>query len=404
MHPTHLQSVGGPSRKARFPRNSVDGTQRLSASNRTPREINRNLVLNLIRSNENISRADLARLCGLPRSTISIIVDQLIADRWVVAGTLGHLPRGRRPTYLRLNSSRSVLALDIHPAQTTLAIADLDGRIVMQRVIELPSDAKRGVKTLIAEVMRMIVADPERTFSGIGVCLPGRADLNLKKLIFAPNLHWPVLAIKDQIERATGLPVEIDNVANACAIAEVWASSPEQMRNLIVVNVAEGIGTGIFMGGQLVRGENGMAGEFGHVQLDPKGEMCACGAQGCWETLASNRAAIRYYQEFSGNPTPPSFDGLLRLAQNGDKTALRALRKQCVALGRGLRMLATGLAPKEIVLVGDITALWHELGGIVQAEFALHPLHAVPTLRPAKDASLARLRGAVAIVLYTHAV
>src|ERR1700735_4393003 len=101
VSPTHLTSIDRPSHKSRLPHHSADGAQRLSASNRTPREINRNLVLNLIRSNENISRADLARLCGLPRSTISIIVEQLIADRWVVAGTLGHLPRGRRPTYLR---------------------------------------------------------------------------------------------------------------------------------------------------------------------------------------------------------------------------------------------------------------------------------------------------------------
>jgi predicted NBD/HSP70 family sugar kinase len=404
VHPTYLPSIGVTLGKGRVTPNPAEGVQRLSASNRTPREINRNLVLNLIRSNEDISRADLARLCGLPRSTISIIVEQLIADRWVVAGPRGHLPRGRSPTYLRLNPSRSVLALDIHPTQTTLAIADLDGRIVMQRILELPGDPKRSLKALIAGVKSMLKAGPERTFSGIGVCLPGRADLNLKKLIFAPNLQWPVLSIKDQMERATGLPVEIDNVANACAIAEVWAGSSEHTRNLIVVNVAEGIGTGLFLGGQLVRGENGMAGEFGHVQLDPKGEICACGAHGCWETLASNRAAIRYYQQFSGNSMPPSFDGLLRLAQNGDKPALRALQKQCIALGRGLRMLATGLAPREIVLVGDITALWHQLGDIVQAEFALHPLNVTPILRPAKDASLARLHGAVAIVLYAHTV
>lgn len=404
MHPTYLPAVGGRIRTPHSPHSPGEGAQRLSASNRTPRDINRNLVLNLIRSNEHISRADLARLCGLPRSTMSIIVEQLIADRWVVVGPLGHLPRGRRPTYLRLNSSRSVLALDIHPTQTTLAVADLDGRIVIQRVIDVPSDAKRGLKSLIAEVKRMLEADPGRTFSGIGICLPGRADLDLRKLIFAPNLQWPARGIKDQMEKVTGLPVEIDNVANACAIAEVWAGSIEKTRNLVVVNVAEGVGTGLFLGGQLVRGESGIAGEFGHVQLDPHGEVCACGAQGCWETLASNRAALRYYQEFSGDAIAPSFESLLRLAQDGDKHALRALRKQCVALGRGLRMLASGLAPREIVLVGDITALWHQLGGIVQAEFALHPLNVVPTLRPAKDASLARLRGAVAIVLYTHAV
>jgi len=379
--------------------------KRLSASNRTPREINRNLILDLIRRNENISRADLARLSELPRSTISIIVEQLIADRWIVEGSTGQLPRGRRPTYLRLNASRSVLALDIHPTQTTLAIADLDGRIAFQQVIELPQAPKKSLKALLTSVTRLMHANPERSFSGVGVCLPGRPDIHFNELIFAPNIPFPIADIKAQLQQATGLPVEIDNVANACTIAEVWASDPGKKRNLVVVNVAEGIGTGIFMGGQLVRGENGMAGEFGHIQLEPRGELCACGARGCWETLASNRAAIRYYRQFAKrNAAPPTFDALMRLAQTGDKSATRALEKMCVELGRGLRMLATALAPKEIVIVGDITALWHQLGSLIQAEFARHPLGPLPALRPATDGSTARLRGAVAIVLYAHAV
>lgn len=382
----------------------TNGEERLSASNRTPREINRNLILNLIRRNENISRADLARVCGLPRSTISIIVEQLMKDGWVIEGSVGQLPRGRRPTYLQLNTSRSVLAIDIHPTQTTLAIADLDGRIAVQQVVELPDDPKNDLKTLLAAVKRMIAANPDRIFSGIGVCLPGRPDANLNKLIFAPNLRFPVQGIKERLHKATGLPVEIDNVANACTIAEVWASGPGQKRNLVVVNVSEGIGTGIFMAGQLVRGENGMAGEFGHVQLEPRGEICACGAQGCWETLASNRAGVRYYQQLSGNAVAPSFEGLLRMAQNGDKHAEKALQKMSVELGRGMRMLATSLAPKEIIVVGDITSMWHRFGSVVQEEFARHTLHGLPTLRPANDGGLTRLRGAVAIVLYAHSV
>lgn len=384
---------------------AAKGDQRLSASNKTPREINRNLILNLVRRNENISRADLARICELPRSTISIIVEQLIDDGWVVEGSTGKVPRGRRPTYLRLNSSRSVLAVDIHPTHATVAVADLDGRIALQQMVELPSDdPKKGLKTLLAAVTRLIETNPERSFSGVGVCMPGRPDLGLNKMIFAPNVHWPVMRIKEQLHKATGLPVEIDNVANACTIAEVWASGPGQKRNLVVVNVAEGIGTGIFMGGQLLRGENGMAGEFGHVQLEPKGDVCACGAQGCWETLASNRAAVRYYQRFAGMSAAPSFEGLLRLAQDGDKNAIKALEKMAAELGRGLRMLATSLAPKEIVVVGDVTALWHRLGSIVQEEFARNALHGVPVLRTATDGGLTRLRGAVAIVLYAHAV
>ncbi|MEO6923310.1 MAG: ROK family transcriptional regulator [Bryocella sp.] len=392
-----------PARQAGQPV-AVESEHRLSASNRTPREINRNLILNLIRHNENISRADLARLCGLPRSTISIIVEQLMQDRWVVEGSVGQLPRGRRPTYLQLNSSRCVLAIDIHPTQTTLGIADLDGRIAVQKVVEMPGDPKKGMKTLLVAVKRMIAANPERSFSGIGVCIPGRANLRLDKLIFAPNLRFPILGIKNQLQKATGLPVSIDNVANACAIAEVWSSGPGKKRNLVVLNVSEGIGTGIFMSGQLLRGEDGTAGEFGHVQLEPNGLLCACGARGCWETLASNRAGLRYYQEFSGCTVVPSFEGLIRLSKDGDDNAKKALTKMSVELGRGMRMVATALAPKEIIVVGDITTMWHELGSVVMSELSRHTLHSLPIVRPATDRGLARLRGAVAIVLYEHSV
>lgn len=379
-------------------------TARLSASNRTPREINRNLVLNVIRQSDNVSRADLSRLCKLTRSTISIIVDQLIEEGWIVEGRVGYLPRGRRPTYLQLNTARSVLAIDIHPTQTTMGIADLDGRISVQQIVELPSDPKLRLKALLLAVKKIIAKNPERSFSGIGVCLPGRPDLSFEELIFAPNLPFPVRAIRERLQQATGLPVEIDNVANACAIAEVWALGPAQKRNLIVVNVSEGIGTGIFMSGQLVRGENGMAGEFGHIQLEPNGELCSCGARGCWETLASHRAGLRYFRELGGSASVKNFDGLLRLARNGDSKALAAVHRMCVELGRGMRMLVRALAPKEIVVVGDITSLWHEMAGVVLEEFGRHALNDLPSVRPVADSNVARLRGAVATVLFAHSV
>ena len=101
--------------------------------------------------------------------------------------------------------------------------------------------------------------------------------------------------------KATGLDVELENAANACVLATVWFDRIHASRNLVVVTVSEGIGTGILVNGQLVRGFNGMAGEFGHVPLDPTGPLCGCGRRGCWEVFASNRAALRYYLE-SGSP------------------------------------------------------------------------------------------------------
>lgn len=374
-------------------------TQAQSATNRTPRQINRNLIFNLIRKQQPISRAELARVSGLQRSTVSLIVEGLISEKWVIEGQIGKLPRGRRPTMLHLNDKRAVVALDIHPSQTTVAIADLGGHVIARNLITLSAEPQRAVRTIVQAVQKIIAANKDKSIDGIGISLPGRADIQLQKLIFAPNLKWPVVAIKSRIERATGLRVEIDNVANACALSEVWFGDSDGMRDLVVVNVSEGIGTGIFANGQLVRGESGMAGEFGHIEIEPNGTLCACGNRGCWETAASNRAAMRYYQAASPDTSVRSFEDILKRSHSGDKAAILALEKMAHYLGRGMRMIVSALAPGEIVIVGDLTTAWHICGPIVQAELQQNSYFKVPAVRPAYEGSTARLRSAVALVM-----
>lgn len=367
------------------------------ASNRTPRQINRSLILNLLRRQQPISRADLARVSGLQRSTVSLIVEELIADRLVLEGSLGRLPRGRRPTFLQLNPQRAILALDIHPEQITLAVSDLGGKILTQKLIDIPSSAG-AVSAIVTAVKRMIAEHKEKSFDGIGVCLPGRTDPALDQPIFAPNLQFPIKDIGRRLAKATGLHAEMDNVANACVLAELWFGEKDSTADLVVVNVSEGIGTGILANGQLVRGDHGMAGEFGHVQLEPNGPLCGCGNHGCWETLASNRAALRGYIESRGG-NGVTFGAMLAAAQAGDKTATQSIEKMATNVGRGLRVVIAALAPKEIVIVGDITTAWHRVGPLIEAEMRRNALRRTTVLRPAYDGNLARLRGAVALVL-----
>ena len=370
----------------------------LSASNRIARQINRNLIFNQIRTKQPISRADLARTSGLQRSTVSLIVEELIAEHWIVEGPTGEIPRGRKPTFLNLNGQRGVLALDIHPAQTTLAVTDLEGRILSLKSVDLPANPQKVIGVILASIRKMLSAHRDRSFEGIGINLPGRFDPNLEKSIFAPNVDWPIGRIKSRVEKATGLPVVVDNVANACALSEVWFGYSDGSRDLVVVNVSEGIGTGIFANGHLLRGEAGVAGEFGHVQLDPAGLRCGCGGKGCWETVASNRAGLRYYAEIA-HKSLPTFDALLQLAQSDDPAATQALDKMCCALGRGMHMIALALAPAEIVVVGDITTIWHLAGPIIEAEIRRYPLVKIPRLRPAEEGNKARLRSAVALIM-----
>lgn len=369
-----------------------------SASNRIARQINRNLIFNQIRTMQPISRADLARSSGLQRSTVSLIVEELLHERWIVEGSVGQIPRGRKPTFLNLNGQRGVLALDIHPAQTTLAVTDLGGTIVTQDQIMLPENPQKVVTAIIAAIRKMIASHSGRTFEGVGICLPGRFDPHLEKFIFAPNVDWPLGQLKARVEKATGLPVVVDNVANACALSEVWYGYSDGLHDLVVVNVSEGIGTGIYANGQLLRGEGGVAGEFGHVQMEPDGRRCGCGSRGCWETVASNRAGMRYYSEIA-NKSISSFDALLQLVEADDPAAKEAFSRMCQALGRGMHMIALALAPGEIVVVGDIASRWQLAGPLIEAEMVRYPLVRIPRLRPAYEGNKARLRSAAALIM-----
>lgn len=373
------------------------------ASSEVVRDINRRVVLNLIRTKQPISRADLARVSGLQRSTISLIVESLIEEHWVLEGATGRLPRGRRPTFLRLNDDRVIIGVDIRPVQTTVALADVNGKFSSQEVMATPSDPKAAIAGLVARIERLLRSCGDKKVEGIGISLPGRVEKASEKLVFAPNLKWTEFDIRGPIEKATGLEVELENAANACVLAAVWFDHV-QSRNLVVVTVSEGIGTGILVNGQLARGMSGMAGEFGHVPLDPKGPLCSCGSHGCWEVFASNRAALEYYLESKENAGGLNFQELLRLADQGDSRAGQSLETMAHYLGRGMRMIVAGLDPELIIVIGDLTRAWHRFGPVIQAEVQAQvlPGGVVPRLVPVDEDGMARLRGTVALVLQKH--
>jgi predicted NBD/HSP70 family sugar kinase len=382
----------------------IDFTNMQVASSETARDINRGVVLNLIRRRQPISRADLARVSGLQRSTVSLITEQLIRERWVVNGPTGRLPRGRRPTFLRLNDRRAIVVADLRPTQSMIAVADVNGRFLSQEGMPTPLDPRTTVKNLAARIRHQMQLHSDRVFEGVGISLSGRFDLTTQHVVFAPNLKWSEFDLRGPLERATGMRVEVENAANACVLAEVWFGHTERLRDLVVVTIAEGVGTGVFANGQLVRGLNGMAGEFGHVSLDSNGPPCACGGRGCWEVFASNRAALHYYHESSTTPEGFSFQDLMSLAEAGDTLAIRALDKMAHAIGRGMHMIVAGLAPEEIVLIAEFTRLWPRFGPVIEAEVASGVLVGKPPrVRPAAaDPGTARLRGAVALVLQKH--
>ncbi len=378
------------------------------ASSETARHLNRRVVLNLIRDKQPISRADLARLSGMQRSTVSLITEELIEDRWVVEGTTGRLPRGRRPTLLLLNQQRKILCVDIRPKHTYIGVSDVNGVFSFQESIATAPDPERALRQIIGRLRPLLKTRPEHPFEGIGISVPGRVDYNTQQLIFVPNLKWPAVDLKTPIERETGLEVALENAANACALAEIWFDRTNAIRNFVTVTVSEGIGTGMIADGRLVRGANGMAGELGHFPLQPDGPQCGCGKRGCWEVLASDQAAIRYYFESAARSSRArqpdlEFKDLLSMAEQGDTLAIKALDKMATQLARGVRMIIAALDPEAIMFVGEFTAAWGRFEPRIKAEALQQKISTFPvSLIPARDGELARLRGSVALVLYKH--
>jgi predicted NBD/HSP70 family sugar kinase len=375
-----------------------------TASSEVVRDINRRVVLNLIRTRQPVSRADLARASGMQRSTISLIVEELIDENWLLEGPTVRLPRGRRPTFLRLNDERAIIGVDVRPGQTTVALADVNGKFGARDTFPTPSDAETGVREIVSRIQCVVRSCRGKKIEGVGVSLPGRYNPCTSRLVFAPNLGWRDVDLRGPIAEATGLDVEMDNAANACALAALWFDRMESVRNLVVLTVSEGIGAGILVNGQLARGMDGMAGEFGHVSLDPTGPLCSCGSRGCWEVFASNRAAVRYYLEATLEPPGITFTDLLARADGGDQDAAESVQKMAHHLGRGMRSIVAGLAPERIVVIGDLTRSWQRYGPILEAAAAEQVLpggHA-PRICPVHEDGMGRLRGTVALVLRKH--
>jgi Transcriptional regulator/sugar kinase len=373
------------------------------ASSESARDINRDIVLELIRSRQPVARADLSRLSGLQPSTVSAIVEQLLRERWITEGAVVRRPRGRRPTLLSLNDELVILVADLRPQQAIVAVVDLNGRFLAREVVPLVSDPARSVAKIVEAMRAMRDRHANKTFEGVGVSLPGRIHPETQRLILAPNLKWSDYDVKGAIEEAMELQVELDNAANACLLSELWFGRMDGVRNAVLITVSEGLGTAILANGQIVVGRDGLAGEFGHIPIDPAGAACGCGQRGCWEVFASSSAALRYYTELSPKSRSLTIQELLQLVEEGDAAAIDAVSLQAKHLGRGLRLITAALSPDLILITGDLTTSWTRFGPIVQAELESAMLAGTPPrLMVTNDGELSRLRGGAAVVLQRH--
>jgi predicted NBD/HSP70 family sugar kinase len=400
---THGRTIEGSATERLYGVRRIDLASAQLASSELARDINRDIVLEFIRFRQPVSRVDLSRLSGLQPSTISAIVEDLIEEGWVREGALVRGARGRPSTMLSVNDDLVTLALDVHPDQAIVAVVDLSGRFLSHETVVTVADPVASMTKIIERMRRLRQRHSDKTFEGIGVSVPGRVDRMTQRLLLAPNLKWHDFDIKAALEKGLDLQVEIDNDANACLLSELWYGRLEGVRDAVLVAVSEGLGTAILAGGQLHSGFNGLAGEFGHISIDPQGPMCGCGQRGCWEMFASSRAALQAYRKLAPKSPVGSIEELLRLAEEGDPAGVKAVTAQAAALGRGLRLITSALSPELILITGEITSCWSRFGPIVQREMENAMLAGpAPRLATAGDGYLARLSGGAAVLLQRH--
>ena len=373
--------------------------------------MNRQIVLNLIREHQPISRAELARRMKVSRAALTTIVRELLERGAVYEAGPAAAVRGRRPRLLAIRTSgRLVIAADVRQGNTTLVLSDVGGRIVARRSFRTPEQPAALLDAMVTQVSRALrehrAADGE-TVQGVGIVVPGMVDRHNGRVLYAPRLGWRDVDLQEPLSTRLGLPVSIESAPIACAMARLWALTGDSraVNNFAYVSVSDGVGVAVVVRGEVLRGEDHTAGEIGHVSLDPNGPRCACGKRGCWEALCCNAATVTRYAESLGARRAPrapiAVEEVVRRAVRGEPAAVHAIAETGRQIGRGLAAVVCAFNPKRIYVGGEITAAWELIEEPMRAELVSGTLtdatRATPILADPNPAEY-RLLGAVALV------
>jgi predicted NBD/HSP70 family sugar kinase len=386
------------------------------ATRSTSRDINRRIALNVIHEHQPISRAELARRMKVTRGVAGVLVQELLDQDLIYEGTTGEAAFGRKPTLLHIKShDRLAIAVDVRFSKTYVMICDFSGRQVAVEAYDTIFSITEFVRDLRDRIRRLLkthgITDG---IEGVGVAVPGMVDQRTGRVLNAPALGWRDVELRNPLAVATGLPVEIENSGRACTLALLWLERGEGVRpqNFVYVGVSDGVGVGVVVNGELLRGSDHIAGEFAHVPLNLDGPRCMCGATGCWEAYISNLATLSRYFGWNLYKLSPkklrdakkgafAVPDLIARARGGDIKAMAAIEATGHFLGLGLATIVNAINPECVYLDGEITAAWDLIQPAVARGLASRALTEKSGHTPLKIGSTQeypRLRGAAALI------
>ncbi|WP_132746996.1 ROK family transcriptional regulator [Scopulibacillus darangshiensis] len=342
------------------------------------KSLNRSLILNMIRSEGPISRAEIAKKTSLTPPTVSNLVKELIDTDIVMESNQGESRGGRKPTMLVINAKNFyIIGVDVGPSSIYSVLTNLNATVLDSVKINLTSSMTNGkLLEVLSDSIRQLFQrnakiDQERMI-GIGVAMHGIVDVENGISLYAPILQLRDVPIKEHLENEFKMAVKVENDARAMALGEAWFGNGRKTDEFVCVNVGEGIGAGIIINGKLYHGDDYLAGEIGHMTIDINGPKCSCGNYGCLQALAAGpfiaermKKEIAMGQESLITEMAGGELGLITgeliydAAVKGDQLSQRVLDETGRYLGIGLTNLIHTVNPKKVIMGGGVSKAGH---------------------------------------------
>jgi glucokinase-like ROK family protein len=339
------------------------------------REINLSAIMNNLHKHAPISRATLAEITGLNKTTVSSLIQELLELKFVREVGLESAGTGRPAILLELNPTAGyMVSAEIGVDFISVMCTNFAIEPVWQHKENTrPEMGQQAILDRSLTLLRQGVkagSDSCKSLLGLAVGVPGLVDQRDGIILFAPNLGWQNIPLRDTLHQTFDTHIFINNEANLATLGEYYFGAAQGYHEVLYVSAGVGLGGGVIHNGQLFNGGTGLAGEFGHMTMDPEGEPCNCGNRGCWETQASQSALFRYIQQAvnkgkqlgillemtEGNLDRLTVPLIVDAAHSNDTVALQALNLVGRHLGIGIASLVNALNP-ELVVFGGILSL-----------------------------------------------
>lgn len=351
------------------------------------KNLNLALVLDLVKNRGPISRAQVARITGLSRSTCSQLVDQLIGAKLVVETGTDASTGGRKPILLSVNYEVGrAIGVKLMQDRILAALVDIAGEPLasIEEPVDCYTDPPRYLQELVTTIRSLLERasrqKSSRKILGIGIGISGLVDAERGVSIKSSILGWSDVAITAPLAKAFRLPVHLENDVNTLAIGQRWLGLGREVDNFLCVTIGMGVGAGIIVDGKLYRGAHHGAGEFGHTKVSdaPDAPVCSCGNRGCVEAYASNPAIVAWVtQELARGrqsglrrEAKLTHERILAHAAGGDPLAQEAFQRAGRYLGIGISNLIDLLDPEMIIIGGEGTTAAEHL--FPEMERAIH--------------------------------